>query len=183
MNFAKDIKLSSQAIVLFILIVFGNRLGQNINCSFIKLTENRYFLHTLSLVLFFLSAIILSTEFTNEKIGVQIGLTILFYIYYLLITKSYYIFAFITIILLVVNFTINKHLENSKTPNSKLEKTNIIILLVAFINTLIGDLLYLGKKKYQYGNKFSYLTFFLGKEKECSSSTKGTIKDFVKSII
>ena len=30
--------------------------------------NNRYFLHTLSLVLFFLSAIILSTEFTNEKI-------------------------------------------------------------------------------------------------------------------
>jgi hypothetical protein len=61
----------------------------------------------------------------------------------------------------------------------KLEKTKNLIIkinnglsIAVFILIFIGFMIYMGRKKYEYKNNFSYLTFIFGKV-EC----KGTISN------
>jgi amino acid transporter len=51
-------------------------------------------------------------------------------------------------------------------------KINNGLIIVVFILAIIGFMIYMGRKKFEYKNNFSYLTFIFGKV-EC----KGTISN------
>ncbi len=107
---------------------------------------------------------------------------------FILISKTEYGFFIAIIILTAVIYVlylkrneIAKRTEDttSKEELEKLEKTNNVIIkinngfsIVVFILIFIGFMIYMGRKKYEYKNNFSYLTFIFGKV-EC----KGTISN------
>ena len=112
-----------------------------------------------------------------------------FYLYlvFILISKTEFGFFIAIIILTAVIYVlylkrneIAKRKEDSTNEElEKLEKTKNLIIkinngisIVVFILIFIGFMIYMGRKKYEYKNNFSYLTFIFGKV-EC----KGTISN------
>ncbi len=110
------------------------------------------------------------------------------YIVFILISKTEYSFFIAIIILTAVIYIlylkrneIAKRKEDATTNEEleKLEKTKNLIIkinnglsIVVFILIFFGIMVYMGRKKYEYKNNFSYLTFIFGKV-EC----KGTISN------
>ena len=66
----------------------------------------------------------------------------------------------------------NEELEKLEKTKNLIIKINNGISIVVFILIFIGFMIYMGRKKYEYKNNFSYLTFIFGKV-EC----KGTISN------
>jgi Na+/H+ antiporter NhaC len=112
-----------------------------------------------------------------------------FYLYliFILISKTEYGFFIAIIILTAVIYIlylkrneIAKRKEDATNEDlEKLEKTKNLIIkinngisIAVFILIFIGFMIYMGRKKYEYKNNFSYLTFIFGKV-EC----KGTISN------
>jgi uncharacterized membrane protein YiaA len=113
-----------------------------------------------------------------------------FYLYliFILISKTEYGFFIAIIILTAVIYIlylkrneISKRKEDTASNEEleKLEKTKNLIIkinnglsIAVFILIFIGFMIYMGRKKYEYKNNFSYLTFIFGKV-EC----KGTISN------
>jgi Na+/H+ antiporter NhaC len=120
-----------------------------------------------------------------------------FYLYliFILISKTEYGFFIAIIILTAVIYilylkrneiakrtedtTSNEELEKLEKTKNLIIKINNGISIVVFILIFIGFMIYMGRKKYEYKNNFSYLTFIFGKV-EC----KGTISniDFSTSL-
>jgi uncharacterized membrane protein YiaA len=120
-----------------------------------------------------------------------------FYLYlvFILISKTEYGFFIAIIILTAVIYVLylkrneiakRKEDTSSNEELEKLEKTKNLIIkinnglsIAVFILIFIGFMIYMGRKKYEYKNNFSYLTFIFGKV-EC----KGTISniDFSTSL-
>jgi hypothetical protein len=117
------------------------------------------------------------------------------YIVFILISKTEYGFFIAIIILTAAIYVLylkrneiakRKEDTTSNEELEKLEKTNNLIIkinngfsIVVFILVFFGIMVYMGRKKYEYKNNFSYLTFIFGKV-EC----KGTISniDFSTSL-
>jgi len=113
-----------------------------------------------------------------------------FYLYlvFILISKTEFGFFIAIIILTAVIYVLylkrneiakRKEDATSNEELEKLEKTKNLIIkinngisIVVFILIFIGFMIYMGRKKYEYKNNFSYLTFIFGKV-EC----KGTISN------
>jgi uncharacterized membrane protein YiaA len=113
-----------------------------------------------------------------------------FYLYlvFILISKTEYGFFIAIIILTAIIYIlylkrneIAKRTEDARSNEEleKLEKTKNLIIkinngisIVVFILIFFGFMIYMGRKKYEYKNNFSYLTFIFGKV-EC----KGTISN------
>jgi Na+/H+ antiporter NhaC len=113
-----------------------------------------------------------------------------FYLYliFILISKTEYGFFIAIIILTAVIYilylkrneiakrkedtTSNEELEKLEKTKNLIIKINNGISIVVFILIFIGFMIYMGRKKYEYKNNFSYLTFIFGKV-EC----KGTISN------
>jgi len=110
-----------------------------------------------------------------------------FYLYlvFILISKTEYGFFIAIIILTAVIYILylkrneiakRKEDTSSNEELEKLEKTKNLIIkinngisIVVFILIFIGFMIYMGRKKYEYKNNFSYLTFIFGKV-ECKGS-------------
>ena len=113
-----------------------------------------------------------------------------FYLYlvFILISKTEFGFFIAIIILTAVIYVlylkrneISKRKEDTTSNEDleKLEKTKNLIIkinnglsIAVFILIFIGFMIYMGRKKFEYKNNFSYLTFIFGKV-EC----KGTISN------
>ena len=166
---------SSTCIILFFFIIVGNYLGPILGCGLNKALNKQWARQVLSLMLIFFSSVLITDEFAESNIGEQIGFTFLFYIWFILISKSYYIFALLSIVLLLAAYYMKRQTHTKK-------KSIFITEMVALGLSVIGSIIYMGKKKYQYKNKFSYLTFFMGKE-ECSNySYDGHFKEYLHAL-
>ena len=69
---------------------------------------------------------------------------------------------------------IEENTDTKKTIATYTKNAQITIFTSAIILTLYGFLIYLSQKKMEYGNKFTYLTFFMG-TKQCKFDGMGKI--------
>ena len=122
------------------------------------------------------------------RFGQEFNRGILSFILFILISKTEYGFFIAIIILTAVIYilylkrneiakrkedaTSNEELEKLEKTKNLIIKINNGISIVVFILIFIGFMIYMGRKKYEYKNNFSYLTFIFGKV-EC----KGTISN------
>ena len=65
------------------------------------------------------------------------------------------------IILTNINFNIEKYIKLQ----NNLYKIKNILIIITLILILFGFIIYLGQKKYEYKDKFSYIVFLFGKSK------------------
>jgi len=178
---------SLSGIFLFIIIIFGDYLGNMFPCGFQKLfNRNIYCKYIVSFFILFI-AIILSNEklAKNKSILLLFGITCLLYIWFLFMTKMHVYFFISLIAILFVLYAYIQYYDYHKLEEKEKKTYNIITLtffILAIIITVVGFLLYYGEKKYEYKKMFSWNTFFFDTIKCNTTPPKGTFKDYFLAI-
>lgn len=184
-DFEKKIPIYS--IFALILILSGGYIIQLIPCKVQNILNNNMYIKHLMCFLTLLVFVSI-TDPSNDKIVLyNIFLkTIAVYIVFIFIIKTHYIFFIAILCILGASYIItlkvvelktniddiNKNIEEEEDDTQKnlyVNKLNTLITLrdtffiIIGILILIGFIIYLGEKKFEYKNKFSYLTFIFGK--------------------
>jgi hypothetical protein len=172
------------SIFILLLILFGGYVAQLVPCKLqLILNNNVYIKHLfVFLTLVFLITLVDPNNSKNSLVTV-LKRSILLYIFFILIIKTYYKIFIIIIVILGIKYLIllyknelKDKLSDEKDPiklNILNNKMNNIILIqnilfiIVIILLIIGVLIYYGEKKYEYKNKFNIITFLFGKP-ECS---------------
>lgn len=174
-----DDRIPLYSIFVLILILSAGFLPELFPCKIQKvLKENVYIKHLfcyLTLIFF----VILTDPIREDPILAVIKKATILYIIFLFAIKTHYKF-FIAIIILSGALYISmlhrynnekKLLEEKDKTKKEIIKNNINAIIhrnnllfgIIIILIVIGFLIYLGQKKAEYKNKFSYTTFLFGK--------------------
>lgn len=180
--------LPLQSIFVLILIISANFLAQLFPCRIQEMLKtNMYLKHFFGLLTMMFFAVLAVPDMSANIILMTLK-TIILYIWFILITKAdVYFFLAIMFCLLIV-YLINIFKTNAKTQLTDVKKDNNndiesldkeiktydryenILFIVTIILTVSGMMLYMGEKKEEYGSKFNYIYFFLGKP-ECKNNS------------
>ena len=167
------------AIFILVLIICGNFLGQLFPCKVQDMFNNNIILkHVLGFftLLFFAISTIPELHFVETGLGKFSDFlltSVILYLWFILMSKNYYIFWLITFGLAGIRYLIFLYEKTEKvvyenenkvyeTPNL-LVKCKKILGLKILSSTIFGFLIYMGAKKEEYGKKFDYFTFIFGK--------------------
>lgn len=183
----------SISVFVVLLIISGNFLGELMPCRVRKeLSENMWLKHFLGYLTLVFFAVL--TVFKNSNMNVLL-LSFIIYLYFLLLSKTNWRFWMAVVFLLGLAYFIyvwkvsvydlmvekkdNIYIENTKGIKILADTIQNISVILAFILTIIGVIVYLGNKKREYGKDFSYVYFYLGKP-ECrgKSPSFSVIDDF-----
>lgn len=150
---------------IFYVTLGGNFVAQLFPCQVQKLfTENIYYKHFLAFFILFF-AIILTSEKSEKITSVIFSKTILLYALFIILTRMDKNFFLMFFVLLCIKFIIVNEIANTQDTVLK-EKYDILNkgLNYALICTgIVGFILYYGEKRYEYGKRFKFSTFLLGK--------------------
>jgi len=173
------------AIFVFVLILSGNYLGQLFPCKVQNIfDENIYVKHILGYLTLVFFVTLTIPELKNSKS--LLFLTLSIYFGFLITSKTYYTYWFLIFGLLGIIYVLDKYdeaipekvedkeesegnkeeSEGNKEGNkfkSMILQAQHILSFVVGILTLLGFTTYMGYKKFEYKDKFSYLTFLFGK--------------------
>ena len=166
------------AIFVFVLILSGNYLGQLFPCKVQSIfAENIYVKHILGYLtlVFFVTLTIPDLKNSNSLLF----LTLSIYFGFLITSKTYYTYWFLIFGLVGIIYLLDKYdetnrekVEDKEDIESNKETNKIrhmvlqaqhILSIIAGILTLLGFTTYMGYKKFEYKDKFSYLTLLFGK--------------------
>lgn len=174
------------ALFVFILIISGNYIGQLLPCRVQNfLTKNMIFKHLFGfMTLLFFVVLTMPDVFRNNQLLTVIGL----YLFFVIFSKTYYVFWIINVVIFAIIYLISSYFENKtdkwRENNKEFENTfkTIKRLLVYFtiVTVSIGFLIYLGNKKREYKKSFTYFKFFFGKP-DCSAKSP-PIVSYTKEI-
>ena len=169
------------AIFIFTLIISGNYIGELFPCKIQRiLTNNMVIKHFFGFITLFFFGVIALPELNNLNGLLSTGVL---YLIFLINAKTNYkvwigvLILYSSIYLLnIVKKSIQEDLQNESSQFSflpfwmnnkdaikRLQTLEWISLILIFISTIFGFIIYVGEKKIEYGSKFSWGTFFTGK--------------------
>ena len=171
------------ALFIFLLIVASAYILNTFPCKVQKAVNNNMFLRHFIGVLVMIFFVIITAPLKEKNISTVIKKSILLYIIFIFYSKVEVRFFIITFIMLGITYLLmlqkyefiaDLNLEKDVAKKEKLNKylsyiiyINNFIFVLCIILIVIGFLSYMGKKKYQYKDKFNYVTFLLGTQ-ECT---------------
>jgi hypothetical protein len=160
-----DFNLDINPLFIFYVTLGGNFVAQLFPCQVQKLfTENIYYKHFLAFFILFF-AIILTSDKTERISSVLFSKTLVLYALFIVLTRMDKNFFLMFFFILCMKFIL---LNEMTYTNDKILKEKYVVLNKGLNYTLtcigiIGFILYYGEKKYEYGNRFNFITFLLGK--------------------
>jgi len=191
----RELLFYSTAIFVFILIISGNYLGELLPCRvqhFIR--HNMIFRHFFGFLTLVFFVVLTLPKLFNQDI---LLISILLYAYFIILSKTYYVFWIIIVSIFGFIFVTTAYLENKsdkkeskgeEDTKGKAKEESVYIKYIRYvagitimISTVLGFLIYLGNKKREYGKNFHYMDFLLGKP-ECSD-TPVPIKSYWNEIL
>ena len=191
----RELLFYSTAIFVFILIISGNYLGELLPCRvqhFIR--HNMIFRHFFGFLTLVFFVVLTLPKLFNQDIFL---ISLLLYAYFIILSKTYYVFWIIIVSIFGFIFVTTAYLENKsdkkgsegkKDTKGKSKEESVYIKYIRYvagitimISTVLGFLIYLGNKKREYGKNFHYMDFLLGKP-ECSD-TPVPIKSYWDEIL
>lgn len=188
-------KVPLYAIFIFFLIIFSSSAANLFPCRLSELLENNILIKHIIAFLTIVFFVVLTVPIPNKKLNHILIVSVSLYIIFILLSKTEIEFFIPVIVLLGIMYIFvlkkNEYEEKIKINNDNNEKNksdkitiiNNVITLIVLILILIGFILYLGRKKYEYKDKFSYLTFIFGKTKCTKSFSKINYKKSLKYLI
>jgi hypothetical protein len=169
------------AVIGFYLIIASNFLKELIGCHLQEvLNTNMFVKHFLGFLLLTIFIILINPENADLRVFEIIGLAIFVYLWFILTTRSHYIFALLTLLLLLAVYILNSTIERYKKQND-IQSINLIkniqltLVVSALVLTIIGFSIYVIEKKNEYSNKFEFIKFLVGKPK-CKNFTSNKSK-------
>lgn len=166
--FIESVSNVSLAIMAFYLVVFCNFTAETLGCNLqYILRTNIYAKHIVSIVLMLFLVIFVNPKEADKDIIVKIGLSIVVYFWFLITCRCPLFIMIIVLILLMVIYIINAtksryENENNNVKASQVDRLQKIIAIIAFVFSIIGFLMYLFEKYYEYGDEFSIVKFITG---------------------
>jgi hypothetical protein len=163
-------QISDNAFALFVLylVISSNFLAPLFSCRLQQHIEGsmliRHILGFLTLTFF----VVVASKTAPLSFGKVMGFSAFFYTWFLLTTRMHIEFWFITILLVGAIYVIHLYQSDltSDKPTEEQDKqfslAKKILAIGAGATTLVGFITYLGEKKLEYKNRFSYAEFFLG---------------------
>ncbi len=164
--------LLSKQLFFFFLIVSGNYIGQLLSCNIQhKFITNRYTTHILGLMtMYFFVTFVDSEKFQNPMISVATAFGL--YLWFIIISLTAHKYTLLVILLIFSIYISNNIFDyylKREIDDKHFEYLNKIknylqfgLLIASIIVTIYSFLIYLSKKKIEYGKKFNYGTFFFG---------------------
>jgi hypothetical protein len=163
-----DIPGNSFSLFVLYLVISGNFLAPLFSCRLRQFIESnmvvRHILGFLTLTFF----VVVATKSAPMTYASVLGLSALFYGWFVLTTRMSLNFWFLVITLLGAVYMIHLYKSDltSDTPtpeqDAALATVEKVLSGLAGAFTIIGFLTYYGQKKMEYGDKFSHERFFLG---------------------
>ena len=150
---------------IFYVTLGGNFVAQLFPCQVQKLfTENIYYKHFLAFFILFF-AIILTSEKSEKITSVIFSKTIVLYALFIILTRMDKNFFLMFFFILCIKFIIVNEYTNTRDAVLK-EKYDILnkgLNYALICIGIVGFILYYGEKRYEYGKRFNFSTFLLGK--------------------
>jgi len=188
----KDEHIPIYGIFILILILSGGYTIQLIPCRLQRLlNENIYIKHIFCLLTLIFLVNLTDPEQDKTNLKNILYKSFILYLFFMIIIKTQY--KFFMLILLIIGiiylFEIKKNEyedNDTKKPNLETEK-NIkyityiqnILFIIMCVFMIIGFMTYLGEKKYEYKDKFNFITFIFGKPDCTFSHKKISIKNSI----
>lgn len=172
-----DLTNINVVVLLFVLVVSGNYIGELLPCRVqYQLEHNIYLKHLMGVLTLSFFVILTSSRYsTFSNIG-KLVVSFLLYIFFLAFAKTHYSVWFCLIILLSIIYVVSLVKEDIKDNKYKifknmapekqitlLSKINHILSIISLIIVVFGVMIYYMEKKKEYKKKFNFLTFFIGK--------------------
>lgn len=156
------------SLFLFYLLLSSNFLDTLYSCrTQYVLLNNMLVKHFIGLFTFYISVVLVNGD--NQSPLKQLGITICLYIIFIMTTRCDSRFFIVLLTLLFIGFILSKIQKfyfNEKKDEITRNKISIIqhgLYIIAIICTIMGCIIYLGRKKLEYKEKFSYYFFIFGK--------------------
>lgn len=150
---------------IFYVTLGGNFVAQLFPCQVQKLfTENIYYKHFLAFFILFFAIILTSDQ--SEKIStILFSKTLILYSLFIVLTRMDKNFFLLFFVALCIKFIIINEISHThdKELKDKYNKINNGLNYALISIGIIGFILYYGEKRYEYGKRFNFLTFLLGK--------------------
>ena len=172
-------------IFIFFILICADSTSSLFPCHVRRILENNLILKHFMVYLTITFLVVLLENFPNKNLVKIFTVSLYLYIVFIIISKTEFGFfvailisTAIIYILYLKREEIEKKIETSSDEEKEKSEKNINTIIkinngfsiVIFILMIIGFFMYMGRKKFEYKNNFSYLTFIFGKV-EC----KGTI--------
>jgi hypothetical protein len=192
--FSINDKLPLYCIFTFFLLICADSTSNLFPCHIRRLLENNLMVKHVMVYLTITFLIVLLENFPDKNLYKIFSVSLYLYVIFIFISKTEYgFFIFILIVTAVIYILYLKRQELAKKEEtaSKKEKEEIAkkhdliikinngLIIVVFILTIIGFFVYMGRKKFEYKNNFSYLTFIFGKI-ECKGTSSKI--DYLTSV-
>lgn len=167
-------------VFILYLVISSNFLAQLFSCRLQYILNNSMMIkHILGYMTLLFFIVLVSGEnlTTNTVLINSLVIYIIFVMSTRMVFNYFVVFIFMSLVLYIV------HLYQTKNPEKKQLNTVKLIMQYAILVVLvIGFIFYLVEKKMEYKEKFSYLTFILGKP-VCKSSRSKQVLRFVKQTV
>ena len=188
--------LRPDALFVFILIIGGNFLAQLFPCRFQKdLTDNvllKHFFGFLTLLFF----VTLQSPTEQYVLADAVKNTSVLYTLFLLLINSHHYTFVSSMVLFAVSYLLTLKIKDNNAStnaddelypevqnnNDNLEKIKFYIHAIAAVSIVLGFASYMGAKKSEFGNKFSYYTFVFGKTVCANDGYKLNYVDGIKNV-
>ena len=159
--------------VLF-LIIASNYIGELFPCRIQDLLSRNVYLKHFIAFLTLLFFVVLTDSTREQKRFKEIfNNSIILYVLFLLLINCNRKFFIVVLFLLVLSYIIrlikNDYINNHEIDEEVKDHFKYVnyleftIYVLFFITLILGFIIYMGEKKLEYKNKFSYITFIFGK--------------------
>ena len=176
-------KNTLHALFLFIFILLGKHVSELLACSISNII-NTHFLVKHMIGFFILYTTLISVE-KKEDLFVLFIKTIILYIWFIIITKTTRRINISIIIILLITYFIYLYNERLKKKTKNIYNNNLIKILTVYEKYIIyivatlsifGFIVYIGEKKIDFKNNFSWIDFlFYRTEENICNNTKSDI--------
>jgi hypothetical protein len=192
MNYTDPLIFLSKSSVLLLsiyMLVFSNILLELFGCRMQHFLKNNMLAkHFIGLFLFFIFNVLTDNDISNKPIVYVTSMTILTYFWFVLTTRMPFRISIIVIMLLISIFTLDiytQRYEKTSLDEAEIKKQYIetinnvrsFIVILTFVLTCIGVVIYFREKQLEYKTKFDILTFFKGNP-QCKNYTPRNAKVF-----
>ena len=154
--------------ILF-LVIAANFIGELFPCRIQDLlSKNELLKHFIGFLTLLFFVVLTDTNVKKQKFNVTFTNSLKLYLLWLILInneKNFFIFnLIITGALYIIYLNKQDYEDEPDNPNLILfDKIEKVIYILFIISLLSGFIIYLGQKKFEYKNKFSYYHFVFGK--------------------
>jgi hypothetical protein len=177
------IKYSNYVFVLY-LIISANFLANLFNCRVqYLLSNNMYIKHLLGFFTLLFFIIIVNSETKNKDIiFISIGIYLLFIITAKIDFNFWIIFIVLLSLIYILEIYKNEKEDNTTIGNIDINNIQYSLIIFNIFIIIVGFLVYLGKKKFEYKENFDYTTFLFGKNKCANNAEGGKNLNIIQSL-